>query len=304
MNILFLAGSLQDAQAGAAHHSVELINALASRPNIRVTVFLTAPTKRLDPATQTTVYRWPAPLPALWRIEELWEVRRLAAELRRHSVPSVDVCYTRNTALGLAFHSIAPNVPIVSHIGSVVASRETIEETQKDRAGSWQTRFKARISDWYEKQSYGRARWLHLVSTPIVGKIREEVHKLPPGFFHVLPLGASVKRFDRSRQYDDVRASLGISGDAQVLLTVARLVRWKNIDLVIRSLRRLDSDKCYLIVVGGGPELESLRRLAIDSGVANRTHFVGQIPEPAPYYAASDVFVLPSQIESFGNVYA
>jgi glycosyltransferase involved in cell wall biosynthesis len=303
MNILFLATSLQDAQAGAAHHSVELINTLAARPDVRINVFATAATDRLHSAATITLYRWPANLRAVWRVQELWEVWRLSRELRRQPLPATDVCYTRNTALGLALRSVAPDLPIVSHIGSVIASRETVEETRKADADAWRTRFKARMSDRLEKQSYRAKRWLHLVSTPMVGSTRERAHQLPLGFFHVCPLGASVDRFNRRGRYADVRSILAIPDDAMVFLTVARLVRWKGVDVVIRALAKLSSN-CYLIVVGSGPEFEDLQRLAGDCGVASRTRFVGQISEPASYYAASDVFVLPSRIESFGNVYA
>jgi glycosyltransferase involved in cell wall biosynthesis len=101
-----------------------------------------------------------------------------------------------------------------------------------------------------------------------------------------------------------VRGDLSIPDGATVFLTVARLVRWKNVDLIIRALGALRDENAYFIVVGAGPERENLRQLAIECAVESRTRFVGQIAEPAEYYAASDVFVLPSKIESFGNVYA
>lgn len=304
MHILFLATSLEDGQAGASHHSVELINALASRTDVRLTVLASATSNRLHSAAHVARYEWPKPLRALWRVDKLWEVRRLARELRRHSLPKVDFCYTRNTNLGLAFRSIAPSVPIVSQIGSVIASRETFEETDKSKADVWYTSLQARLADRLELQSYNAKQWLHLVSTPMVAKVREQAHRLPPDFFHISPLGSSVKRFDRAQEHDDVRGKLGIPRAATVFVTVARLIGWKNIDMIIRALAELRKHDAYLIVVGGGPELENLRQLAVECGVAERTRFTGQIAEPAAYYAASDVFVLPSQIESFGNVYA
>ena len=304
MKILFLAASLEEGHAGASHHSVEFINALASRSDVQLTVLASATTDRLHPAAKLVLYRWPSTLRALWRLESLLETRRLASELRRHALPDVDVCYTRSTRLGLAFRSIVPTVPIVSQIGSVIASRETFEETTGPRSNEWHTRLAARLADVHEKRSYDAKRWLHLVSTPMVADVRVRVHNLPPDFFHVCPLGASVKRFDRAASHSDIRAALNIPPSAYVLLSVARLVGWKNIDLVVRALAALRRNDAYLIVVGGGPELENLRQLAVECGVAERTRFVGQIDAPAPYYAGSDVFVLPSRIESFGNVYA
>ena len=303
MNILVLSNSLEESQAGAAHHSVEFINSLASRSDTRVCVFTTAATDRLHPAAQVKFYRAPRPLKALWRVEKLWEVKRWATEMRRLSLPKVDVCFTRSTALGLAFRSITRTVPIISQIGSVIASRETFEETIPDESRKWYVRLHASVADQQEIRSYREGRWLHLVSTPIVAAVRERTHHLGRGFFHVCPLGSSVERFDRARLYPDVRREHSIDPAATVLLTVARLKRWKNIDLVVRALAALRRDNVYLIVVGGGPEMDNLKQLAAQCGVADRTRFVGQIADPAPYYSASDIFVLPSSIESFGNVY-
>lgn len=303
MNILFLATSLEEGQAGAAHHSVEFIKSLASRPKVRLTVLAESATQRLDPAARLLHYRWPPSLKALWRVESLFEIHRLMSELRRCALPKIDLCYTRSTSLGLAFRAIAPGVPIVSHLGSVVASRETFEETAGGDA-KWHTRLSARLADQREAKSYAQEQWLHLVSTPMVAKVRESAHNLPANFFHVCPLGSNDQRFNRAGDHGDIRGALGIPHSAHVLISVARLVRLKNVDLVVRALASMRRSDTFLIVVGSGPELESLKQAAAVAGVTDRTRFVGQIANPAPYYAASNVFVLPSKIESFGNVYA
>ncbi len=304
MNILFLATSLEDGQAGAAHHSIEFINSLASRRDLTITVFTTSSTDRLADSVQVVKYRWPPTLRFLWRVQSLLEVWRLARELRRHSLPKMDFCYTRNTSLGLAIRTIAPTVPIISHIGSVIASREFFEESAVGVAGKWVTQMSAWLADRREVKSYASKQWLHLVSTPLVACERSRVHKLPTDLFRICPLGSSAQRFNRDIDCGDIRGTLTIPETAHVLISVARLVRWKNIDMVIRGLSSLRRKDSYLIVVGGGPELTRLRQLAVESGVAERTRFVGQVANPAPYYAASNVFVLPSEIESFGNVYA
>jgi glycosyltransferase involved in cell wall biosynthesis len=199
---------------------------------------------------------------------------------------------------------VQPSVPIVSHIGSVLASRETIDETADGKHRRWHTRLSAWNADRLEAKSYAEDAWLHLVSTPMVAKVRESAHRLPPGFFHVCPLGSSVRRFDRTAAYPDLRIALEIPSTATVLISVARLVRWKNIELVIRALASLVQAETYLIVVGDGPDATRLRELSLSLGLQEYIRFVGHIGDPAPYYAASDIFVLPSAIESFGNVYA
>jgi glycosyltransferase involved in cell wall biosynthesis len=90
-----------------------------------------------------------------------------------------------------------------------------------------------------------------------------------------------------------------------VVLTVARLIRRKGIDDLIRAVPWV-LDKCpdLLVRIIGEGNLESeLRGLAKELGVADHVEFLGYIPhEELPgYYATSDVFVLPSRNEGMSN---
>ena len=96
-----------------------------------------------------------------------------------------------------------------------------------------------------------------------------------------------------------------------MLLTVGRLQRRKGQDLVLRAMAALPSrPELRYVIVGGGEEEESLKRLAGELGVADRVVFAGKVPDeelPA-YYAACDVFLMPNRadgadIEGFGIVF-
>jgi glycosyltransferase involved in cell wall biosynthesis len=86
-----------------------------------------------------------------------------------------------------------------------------------------------------------------------------------------------------------------------VIVTVARMVRWKNLDWLVRALAHLPGDS-HLVLVGDGPERASLEA-AVRPSLRERVHFVGHTP-PGSWLAAGDAFALPSTIESFGVAYA
>lgn len=93
------------------------------------------------------------------------------------------------------------------------------------------------------------------------------------------------------------------SPDDHLILSVGVLRYYKGLHVLIDALTQLDAT---LVVVGSGPEGERLRDLAQAFGVAQRVHFVGRVADaelPA-YYAAADVFALPSHLraEAFGIV--
>jgi glycosyltransferase involved in cell wall biosynthesis len=78
----------------------------------------------------------------------------------------------------------------------------------------------------------------------------------------------------------------------------------KGIEHLVEAAKHVPG--AMFVVVGDGPFLPDVRRLAAEFGVEDRVHFVGNVPHrdlPA-YYAACDLFVLPSvsRLEAFGIV--
>lgn len=78
---------------------------------------------------------------------------------------------------------------------------------------------------------------------------------------------------------------------------VGRLVKWKKVDMLIKSVRNLSSTlpSAELVVIGYGPELDNLKKMAVEEMVADRVVFVGGVYDPVTlgrYLHASAVYVL------------
>lgn len=130
-----------------------------------------------------------------------------------------------------------------------------------------------------------------------------------PGRIRVVPLGTDPEFFRPGLDTAAVRKRYDLPDDGRCLMTVARLVRHKGIDTVIRALARLRGhapDLRYL-VVGAGERLDELKALAGELGVGERVHFLTGVPDedlPALYNVA-DVYVQVSRraengVEGFG----
>ncbi len=89
------------------------------------------------------------------------------------------------------------------------------------------------------------------------------------------------------------------------LITVGRLSREKGQAILLKAARLLRDRGVAafeLTVVGGGPDVDALKRSAVEDGVADIVHFTGYQPDPTPYYEAADLYVLPSLTEGVPNV--
>ena len=138
-------------------------------------------------------------------------------------------------------------------------------------------------------------------------------YDVEPSDIAVIPCGVDVERF-QPRDKQRARLDLSLPAAAPILLFVGRLQPSKGIDILLRAaaeIRRQRPDVCVLVVGGGlderdereTAELQRLQQLGAELGLHN-VHYVRAQPQEtlAKYYAAADVFVLPSHYESFGMV--
>jgi len=106
---------------------------------------------------------------------------------------------------------------------------------------------------------------------------------------------------DRVRQ----RYNLPVS----YVLCVARLVRRKGVDLLLAGLAKVTKQRLetwHLVIVGDGPERESLADLTKQLGISEQVHFLGEVPDkdlPALYASAGIFAMTPRAAEGFGIVY-
>ena len=98
--------------------------------------------------------------------------------------------------------------------------------------------------------------------------------------------------------------SVDFTAKENYILTVARLTKFKNIDLLIRALSKLKNKNVKLKIVGDGEEKENLKLLADELKVADRVEIFSGLSdsEVANLFAKAKIFVLCSKEEPFGMV--
>jgi phosphatidyl-myo-inositol dimannoside synthase len=125
--------------------------------------------------------------------------------------------------------------------------------------------------------------------------------------------GVDVDVFTPRAEGGEVRRRHGL-GDGPVVVCVSRLVARKGQDVLVAAWPRVLARHpgARLLLVGGGPAEASLRRAIGRLGLARSVVLTGSVPIPElpAYYAAGDVFAMPSRtrrggldVEGLGMVY-
>ncbi len=118
-----------------------------------------------------------------------------------------------------------------------------------------------------------------------------------------LSSGVDTSVFRPGAGGDQVRRRHGLTG-RKVVVCVSRLVPRKGQDVLVRALPELRRrvPGTALLLVGGGPDLPRLRRLAVEHAVADDVVTTGSVPweELPAHYDAGDVFAMPCRTRRGG----
>lgn len=112
--------------------------------------------------------------------------------------------------------------------------------------------------------------------------------------------GVNVDEFSPHYRDMEWRRSIGFKKSDKVVTFVSRLVWEKNLQTFVDTINRLQQDHSTIraMVVGDGPAKKELEHMLPEA------HFTGFVTgeELSRAYASSDIFLFPSETETFGNV--
>lgn len=116
--------------------------------------------------------------------------------------------------------------------------------------------------------------------------------KVVPNFIDISKFHGSVSNCHR-----DILAA----EDEKIITHISNFRKVKRIDDVIKIFYEIQKGvKSKLIMVGQGPERNSAKNLASELGIESRVLFLGESNEIDKILHFSDLFLLPSERESFG----
>jgi len=201
------------------------------------------------------------------------------------------------------YHLIHSHSPFPSAVARMIAPRESLHgivHTEHSLPGSrnWITRTANRIT-------YPRCDVVVSVSQVVKADVdkgrifRPKSSRLVYG-----GIGEAALTQVSEDQVLAVRSELGIPEDDKVVGNVAHLRSQKGHDVWLKTAARVleSSPSTTFVIVGREKQRghqEELESLAASLGISDRVRFVGFRPDPYPYLAAMDVFLMTSEFEGF-----
>jgi glycosyltransferase involved in cell wall biosynthesis len=149
-------------------------------------------------------------------------------------------------------------------------------------------------------------RFDHLIAVSHATKDEMINAGVPPHLISVVHNGIDTDAWSQSQVRTSQRNALGVGKAFPVVGYVGRIMPEKDLETWVHaaSLVAHEYPQARFVLVGEGKDdsyLEQLKRLAVDFGIGERTHFPGYRSDLIPVYASFDLFVLSSRREGLPN---
>jgi N-acetyl-alpha-D-glucosaminyl L-malate synthase BshA len=115
----------------------------------------------------------------------------------------------------------------------------------------------------------------------------------------VIPNFIDPAVYNRTKYNGTLRSEM--AGDARVLMHISNFRPVKRVTDVVRTFARVRKNvDSVLVMIGDGPDRHDAEQEARNLGVEKDVRFLGKIDQVAPLLAIADLFLLPTNMESFG----
>ena len=117
---------------------------------------------------------------------------------------------------------------------------------------------------------------------------------------HVIPNFIEVNK-NREAVFNSCQRSIMATANERIITHVSNFRPVKRIADVIKIFYKIQQQfPAKLMMVGDGPEKENAEKLCFDLGISDKVIFFGNSNEVDKILSYSDLFLLPSETESFG----
>jgi glycosyltransferase involved in cell wall biosynthesis len=152
----------------------------------------------------------------------------------------------------------------------------------------------ARLGGYYDLKYYRKCDHLVCITPDI--KTHCVKHGFPESRVHVIPNFVE----DEGATAPADRAAYGTPDNAPLIFALGRLHENKAFDVLLRAVAAVPG--AWLWLAGDGPLRRKLEREAGQLGITERVRFLGWQHDPAPFFAAADLYAVPSRHEPLGSV--
>jgi glycosyltransferase involved in cell wall biosynthesis len=245
-------------------------------------------------------FLWP-----IWHFLEPSRVRPLLIDIAR----TFDAFVCIDAPYALSLKRLYPSRPLIFRVEGTTKGHNRSVTTMPTNGASLSERKRRLLQKMLtlEGDLIDRAAWRRcdaiVVKSEFMKKDLVSLYGVASNKIQIIPNGVDFARYANVRAKPEALARLRNTDRSKVVIAFAgRLVRMKNVPYLLEAFARMrERKRCVLMILGEGDQRQALEHLAAELGIAADVQFLGHTDCIEDYLAVSDIFVLPSTYEPFGN---
>jgi N-acetyl-alpha-D-glucosaminyl L-malate synthase BshA len=137
--------------------------------------------------------------------------------------------------------------------------------------------------------------------TAVSESLKQDTYK----FFNLNNEITVIPNFIRMKDYDnkadeDFKSYCSPNGE-KILIHISNFRKVKRVEDVVKIFALVKQEvNCRLLLIGDGPERNNIEKLCREMNICKDVLMIGKLKQTTEVLAVSDVFLLPSETESFG----
>lgn len=186
-------------------------------------------------------------------------------------------------------------IPVVSTFHTMFTDKFVLQEYFSKRAAPYIQKY-----SWkYARIFYNRCNAVMAPSDTIKALLEKEGIRNTV----TVPNGVDTQRFNTSIKAGALRSRLKKGRNEKLVLYLGRMSREKRVDTLLKAAKLLENEEIRFVIAGTGPSFNSYKETAERMKLDN-VDFLGFVSDRIlpKYYAACDVFCIPSTFETQGVV--
>jgi len=188
------------------------------------------------------------------------------------------------------------------HAGAI--GRVAARGANRPRIASHVHTVEGRSLPWRNRFDRLTLRWIDVEICVSQAVARDRARRIgaPESKLRVIPNGVDLERPRQLERVTRAKATTGLVPGMRTILAIGRLDRQKGFDVLVETAPHLLSgnEDLQIVIVGEGPERETLERAIARLGLAERVLMPGYREDIGRYLARAEVLVMPSRWEGFG----
>jgi UDP-glucose:(heptosyl)LPS alpha-1,3-glucosyltransferase len=253
-----------------------------------------------------------------------WDVEALDSRVQRHQVESRGGSFLARLRSYVPncradYGRMEPRADVLGAFGAVsppggvcwVQSVHAAWLSISSRERNWKGRLRQKLNPFHayaiglEQEYFGGRKYKHLIAlSPQVRDDLARFYNVPAEDVTIIPNGFAPGEFNLQKRRDqrqEMREKLGFGESDRVVIFVANELERKGFGPLLRAIASLQRPEVHLLAVGR-LDAGSCAREIEQLGMTSRVQFTGPSSDVASYYAAADVFALPTYYEAWGLV--